>query len=329
MPIISVIIPVYNGEATIRETIESVLNQTFQDFELIIINDGSQDATLDIVDHFQDSRLKLFSYTNSGLAASRNRGISHAKSEFISFIDADDLWTADKLEAQLRALQENPTAAVAYSWTDYINESSQFLRPGGHISANGDVYAKLLVVDFLENGSNPLIRRQALMEVGGFDESLNAGEDWDILLRLAARYHFVAVPSPQILYRLSTNSMSANVVRQEAACLQVLKRAYKQAPESLQHLKKDSFANLYKYLTFKILEGSADRQRGLTAVRLLGQAVINDLSMLKKQFTWKVLFKAGVWALLPPRQAQKVITKFPNLPYVHTNLLMHFSLDVF
>jgi len=328
MPTISVVIPVYNGETTIRETIESVLNQTFQDFELIIINDGSQDATLEIVDHFQDPRIKVFSYQNAGLAASRNRGISHTKSEFISFIDADDLWTADKLEAQLRALQENPTAAVAYSWTDYINESSQFLRPGGHISANGDVYAKLLVVDFLENGSNPLIRRQALIEVGGFDESLNAGEDWDILLRLAARYHFVAVPSPQILYRLSTNSMSANVVRQEAACLQVLKRAYKQAPESLQHLKRDSFANLYKYLTFKVLEGSANQKRGITAVRFLWQAVVNDLDMLKKKITWKVLFKAGIWALLPPQQAQRVITKFPTLPGVHTNLLMHFSLDI-
>jgi hypothetical protein len=226
-------------------------------------------------------------------------------------------------------LQENTTAAVAYSWTDYINEFSQFLRPGGHITVNGDVYANLLVVDFLENGSNPLIRRQALIEVGGFDESLNAAEDWDILLRLAARYAFVAVPSPQILYRLSANSMSANVVRQEAACLQVLKRAYKQAPESLQYLKKDSFANLYKYLTFKILEGSADQKRGITAVRFLWQAVVNDLDMLKKKFTWKVLFKAVIWALLPPQQAQRVTTKFPTLPDVHTNLLMHFSLNIF
>src|SRR4028119_812278 len=112
MSLISVIIPVYNGEKTIQETIESVLNQTFTDFELIVINDGSQDATLEIVERIQDSRLKVLSYPNAGQAASRNRGLSHASGEYISFIDADDLWTPDKLEAQLRALQDNPQAAV-------------------------------------------------------------------------------------------------------------------------------------------------------------------------------------------------------------------------
>ena len=91
MPLISVIIPVYNGEITIKETIDSVLTQTFLDFELIVINDGSQDLTLKIVSSILDPRLKVFSYPNAGLAATRNRGISHASGEYISFIDADDL----------------------------------------------------------------------------------------------------------------------------------------------------------------------------------------------------------------------------------------------
>src|SRR4028118_1289230 len=255
MPIFSVIIPVYNGEKTIQETIESVLNQTFTDFELIVINDGSQDSTLEIVERIQDSRLNVFSYPNAGQAASRNRGFSHASGEYISFIDADDLWTPDKLEAQLRALQDNPQAAVAYSWTKCIDESGQFSRRGSHISATGDVYGKLLLIDFIENGSNPLIRRQALIKVGSFDESLPAAEDWDMWLRLAACYEFVAVPSSQILYRQSANSWSANVLKQGAGSLQVMERAFNQAPESLQHLKPASLANIYKGLTFKALEG--------------------------------------------------------------------------
>src|SRR3712207_3352824 len=114
MPLISVIIPVYNGEKTIQETIESVLNQTFPSFELIVINDGSHDSTLDIVSSIKDPRIKVFSYPNAGLSASRNRGISVACGEYVSFIDADDLWTPDKLEAQYKALQANPQAAVAY-----------------------------------------------------------------------------------------------------------------------------------------------------------------------------------------------------------------------
>lgn len=329
MSLISVIIPVYNGEKTIRETIESVLNQTFRDFELIILNDGSQDSTLEVVSSIQDSRLKVFSHPNAGLAASRNRGTFHAVGEYISFIDADDLWTPDKLETQLKALQDNPEAAVAYSWTNYIDESGQFLRRGGYLTANGDVYAKLLVVDFLENGSNPLIRRQALIQVGGFDESLPAAEDWDILLRLAAQYSFVAVPYPQILYRVSASSMSAHVVRQETACLKVLDRAFNQAPESLQYLKKYSMANLYRYLSFKVLDAYPDRKRGLIAARFLWQLITNDLASLKQYSTWQVLFRVAVWVLLPPHKAQRLIDSFPPLPYIHADLLMHFKTDIF
>jgi glycosyltransferase involved in cell wall biosynthesis len=102
MPTISVIIPVYNGEKTIKQTVESVLNQTFRDFELLIINDGSQDATLEIIQAINDERIQVFSYQNSGVSASRNRALTKAKGEFISFIDADDLWTPNKLELQLK-----------------------------------------------------------------------------------------------------------------------------------------------------------------------------------------------------------------------------------
>lgn len=314
MPLISVAIPVYNGEATIRETIESVLNQTFSDFELIVINDGSQDSTLDIVSSIRDPRLKVFSYPNAGLSASRNRGIDHASGEFISFLDADDLWTPDKLEAQLKALQANPQAAVAYSWTNSIDESGKYLRRGCHVTATGDVYEQLLVRNFLENGSNPLIRRQALTAVGKFDESVNAAADRDMYLRLASRYHFVAVPSPQILYRVSANSMSSNVLTQEKASLQVIERAFKQAPESLQHLKKSCLADIYTYLTFKALAVPAGRERGLTAARYFWYAVRNDPSLLRRRQTvLRVLFKIAVLVLLPSQQSQAVLTKAKSL----------------
>lgn len=327
MPLVSVIIPVYNGEQTIRETIASVLNQTFSDLELIVINDGSQDSTLEIVSTIQDFRINVFSYPNTGLAASRNRGISHAAGEYISFIDADDLWAPEKLEAQLKALQANSQAAVAYSWSDCIDESSQFLRTGGHITINGDVYAKLLLVNFLENGSNPLIRRQAFDEVGGFDESLPAAQDWDMWLRLANRYHFVAVSSPQVLYRISANSMSANIFRFEKACLQVIERGFARAPESLQYLKKDSLANLYKYLTFRALEGDLSPKKGRVAVRFLISCVKNDPSMLKqRRILLKVLLKSMAMALLPPKQAQILLNKVKNVSNINA-LLMHFQLN--
>ena len=328
MPLISVVIPVYNGEKTIKETIESILNQTFSDFELIIINDGAQDSTLEIVSTIQDPRVKVFSYPNAGLSASRNRGIKLATGEYIALIDADDLWRPDKLEAQFLALQANPKAAVAYSWTDFIDESSQVLRQGCYISASGDIYANLLVVNFLENGSNPLIRKQAFTEVGTFDESLGNAADWDMWLRLAAHYHFVAVSSPQILYRQSSNSMSSNVSKQEAECLEVIERGFSKAPESLQHLKKQSLANLYKYLTSKALEGAPEQRRGLVAARFFWHFIINDLDLLKKQIAWKVLLKIVLWLFLPPELAQRLMrTKFKTLSHIHLTLLMYSRLD--
>jgi glycosyltransferase involved in cell wall biosynthesis len=313
MPLISVIIPAYNAEKTIQETIESVLNQTFTDFELIVINDGSQDATLKVINSIPDDRLKVFSYPNAGVSASRNRGLAKAAGEFIAFLDADDLWTPDKLEAQLKALQANTQAAVAYSWTDYIDESGQFLHPGKHITENGDVYAKLLVTNILDNGSNYLIRREALNKIGGFDESLFGPEDWDLAIRLAANYQFVAVPRPQILYRMSTHSISFNLSRQEAQCLTVIERSFHQAPESLQYLKKQSLANLYQYLSFRVLEAPLERKTAQAAAHCLFQAVRNDLSVLRRSRLMLIVSLKIVTAiLLPPQQAQALLKAVKN-----------------
>lgn len=320
MPVISVVIPVFNGEKTIKETIESILNQTFKDFELIVINDGSTDKTLDIVSNIQDSRIEVYSYPNAGLSASRNRGISVANGEYISFIDADDLWTPDKLEAQFQALQEYPQAVLAYSWTDYVDEFGQFVRRASHIAISGNVYPRLLLTNFLDNGSNPLIRKQAFTEVGNFDESLFSAEDWDMYLRLAARYHFVAVPLCQVLYRISASSMSSNVSKLEIASERVIERAFSQAPESLKPLKKNSLGNLYKYLIYKALEGSPVAKKSLSAARLLWKAICVDPALLRVRVTWKILFKILVSIFLPRQLAEKLYKKKQKLFNIDTLL---------
>lgn len=310
MPSISVIIPAYNSEKTIRETIESVLQQTFSDFELIVIDDGSQDSTLEIISSMQDSRMKVFSYPNAGGAVSRNRGFSYSSGEFIAFLDSDDLWTPDKLESQLKALQENPQAAVAYSWMDCIDESGKFFRPGSHRTETGDIFAKLFLIPFVESGSNPLIRRQAFIEVGGFDESLSASQDYDLYLRLAAQYHFVAVPSTQVFYRLSSNSMTTNLRRHEVTSLLVRERAFNQAPKSLpQSLKNHSIANFYKDFTYRVLDMPPNPQRGLEALRLLWNATRYDPALVKTKVFRKVLYKIATMTLLPPKLAQSAIAK--------------------
>ncbi|MDX2215649.1 MAG: glycosyltransferase [Oculatellaceae cyanobacterium bins.114] len=308
MPLISVILPVYNGEKTIQRTVESVLKQTFTDFELLIINDGSSDRTLEIVNSMADPRIQLLSYPNSGVSASRNRGIALATGEFIAFIDADDLWTTDKLAAQLNALQTHPNAAVAYSWTDWIDESDRPLRPAGRSTATGKVYEKLLLRDFIESGSNVLVRRQALDVVGTFDETLSFAEDWDLWLRLAARYEFIAVPFPHVLYRVSSHSASCNLWQMESGSLRVIERAFQQAPESLQPLKRQVLTSRYQYFTLKALEGSLERQRGVAAARFFWTVMRYDPSWLKRSKLMLVIWvKIAIAILISPQQSWRTL----------------------
>ena len=312
-PLISVIIPAYNAEKTIKKTIHSVLNQTFSDFELIVINDGSQDSTLEIVSSISDPRIQVFSYPHIGSNPTRNRGFSHSVGEFLAFLDADDLWTADKLEAQLKALQTHPQAAVAYSWTDFIDESDQSLNQGCHITENGNVFAQLLLTCFVVSGSNPLIRRQAFIEVGGFDDLLPASQDFDLYLRLAARYEYVAVTSPQVLYRMSSNSMCSNTRRQEATSLLVRERAFNQSPEPLpQPLKRHSIANFYKSAIVRLLNDTPSRERAREAARMLWNLIRYDPAVLRKKVIVKLLYKILIFAIFPPQQAESLLNKYKS-----------------
>ncbi|AFY50941.1 glycosyl transferase [Nostoc sp. PCC 7524] len=313
MPIISVIIPVFNGERTIQETVKSVLQQTFDDFELIIINASSTDSTLDVISQFQDSRIKVFSYPKANVAVNRNRGAAYAVGEFLTFIDADDLWTPDKLEAQYKALVEYPEAAVAYSWTNCIDETGKFLRKCSTIAVTGNVYPHLLLEDFIGNGSNVMICYQAFKDVGGFDESLTNAQDSDLWLKLAARYQFVAVPKVQVLYRILTDSMSANVWKLESACLQVLERSFSHAPASLQYLKSYCLANLYKYLLYRSLEGYSDRSKIQITTKFIIYTIKTDPSILFKKTIYKALLKLILIILFTRNINNKIFSKFPSI----------------
>jgi glycosyltransferase involved in cell wall biosynthesis len=305
-PLISVIIPAYNAERTIARTLNSVLAQTYSNFELIVIDDGSDDHTLDITKSISDHRLKVFSYPHQGHSTARNHGLSHSIGEYVALIDADDLWTPDKLEAQLHALQSQPEAAVAYSWTNFIDQDDRFLRAGSYINVKGNVYSKLLGTNFIENGSNPLIRRAALTAVGQFDETLVTSPDWDMWLRLAARYSFVCVEAPQVLYRVSTHSVSANIRGMEKSCLQILNRNFATAAE-IQPLKATCFSNFYLYLSLKNLEVSQSRWSSLASLRYLAEAVKYDHSLPRRRtyLTFLTLAKIGLSVLLSPQTARQ------------------------
>ncbi len=304
-PTISIIIPAYNAEATILETIASVQQQTFSNFELIVINDGSADRTLELLSTVEDSRLKMFSYTNGGLPTARNRGISHATGEFIAFLDADDLWTPNKLEAQLAALEKHPEAGVAYSWTCNMGEKGELLYPVTPVY-NGNVYANLLVWNFLSNGSNPLIRFQAIKSTGDFDPTLKSSEDWEYWLRLATRWHFVAVSEVQVFYRRSSTSMTTKVETIKQASLIVLEKAFRTAPPELQYLKNQSFANVYQYYAEVYLRDVTNNSGLNQVIENLWKAVRLQPHISLNRYTQKLVIKVLLLRIVSPGIASKL-----------------------
>lgn len=306
VPTISVIVPAYNAEKTILETVRSIQAQTFSDFELIVINDGSKDGTVQVLEGIHDPRLKVFSYENGGLPVARNRGIDRSIGQYLSFVDADDLWTPDKLETQLAALQQNPAAGVAYSWTVLVDDQGNFLYKPDPIYYQGNIYARMLTGNFISSGSNILVRRDLVEAAGEFDPTLKSAEDWDYYLRLAQRTEFALVPKYQILYRRSSQSMTSKVDVMEKNILIVIDRAFTQAPAELQYLRPQTLSNTNLFFAYLCLTFASDE----AGIRKAGEKLAKALRIYPKNLlqrkTLRFLAKYLVLRLFPRQVAAKV-----------------------
>lgn len=307
LPRVSVVVPVYNGAGTLEATLASVWAQTFQAFEVLVINDASTDGTGPLLARQADVRLRVLdgrqTDLRSGVSAGRNRGVAEARGEFVAFLDGDDLWTPDKLARQVAALDSTPLAALAYSWTDLINGEGRVIQQGSHTVANGMVYPRLAARNFLDCGSTPLIRRRALHAVGGFDESLRGGEDWDLWLRIAADHGVVCVPAVQVLYRVHPHSAMANVTQQVSDVCRVITRAVARLPPSEERawIEQTARANLYKYVAVRLAHTAASRSGGITLLSYLGKYLLTTPEVHGQLAKVGVLLAVGTAiTLLPP-----------------------------
>ena len=313
MPTVSVVIPLYNAADTIVKAVESALAQTLSDIEVIVVDDGSTDTSLSTVGALDDSRLRVLSFDNAGAPAARNRGIAAAHSDLIALLDADDYWQPEKLVDQVAALAQHPEAALAYSWSDYVDQQGDYMCPGKRDVVKGDpesTYAKLLVSNFLENGSTPLIRKSALDEVGGFDESLPSAQDLDLYLKIAARYAFVTIPKVQVYYRITTGSITSKLLEHEHRTVHFVERTFAQAPSQFQHLKARSYAQLYRYLMLRGVEEDITPRRSLQILRHMGLMLRYEPSLLTRQ--WWLLFTVCLKAstgIMPAPMANAVLSR--------------------
>jgi glycosyltransferase involved in cell wall biosynthesis len=181
---VSIIIPAYNAEKYIAETVESVLAQSFRDLECIVVDDGSIDRTGEIAGGFGE-RVRYIRQDNAERSAARNRGIAEASGDYIGFLDADDLLLPEKLKEQVAFLEAHPEYDVVYSRVAYFRDNGERGRYSvRRATPSGDILPVLIWSNFITMNS-PLFRRGSMERVGGFNVSLSRYEDWDFLLRLA------------------------------------------------------------------------------------------------------------------------------------------------
>lgn len=211
LPLVSVIIPSYNCEPYIRQTITSVLDQSMKDLELIVVDDGSSDNTCQLVQQFGE-RVRLIRQQNARVCAARNRGIREARGQYLCFMDHDDAWFPHKLEVQLKTLQQYPQAAAVcsnficwypdaqgvYPAIDSFKLSEDLLATDPEQS--GWIYHRLLL-DCCMLTSSTMIRAKVFEHCSAFDESLPYSEDWDLWIRLSRDYPLIKLAAPTTLYR--------------------------------------------------------------------------------------------------------------------------------
>jgi glycosyltransferase involved in cell wall biosynthesis len=222
---ISVIIPAYNQGQYLAAAIQSVLSQTYQHFEIIVVDDGSTDDTRQVVDEFPDKRIRYLYQQNQGLSAARNTGIRHAMGEYLSLLDSDDLFLPTKLEVLLKRLEQDPALGMVAGQAIPFDENGLMLEKIYSIPLPEDG-AQLLLSNPLHVGS-VLVRRSAQEAVGYFDESLRSCEDWDMWLRMVrAGYRSGWVDHPVSLYRFHNAQMTRNSAQMTEASFAVLDKVF-------------------------------------------------------------------------------------------------------
>lgn len=210
-PSVSVIIPTYNRATLIKRSIQSVLKQTFDDFEVIVVDDASSDNTKEVIASLQDVRIRYFRHeSNRGGSAARNKGIEKAQGDLIAFQDSDDEWLPDKLEKQVKIIQQADSAVGAvYTGFWRIHGDTKEYIPGPHTNkTEGNIHQELLKGNFITTQA-VLIKKECLQKVGGFDDSLPRFQDWELFLRIAKHYEFRHIAEPMVLAYYTDGSISS------------------------------------------------------------------------------------------------------------------------
>ncbi len=246
-PLVSIIIPTYNRGNLISKAIDSILTQTYKNYEIIIVNDGSTDNTKEVIGKYDEDKIKYYQHAqNKGAAAAINTGIKNSNGDFISFQGSDDIWLPKKLEKEMNIFKKsNEKVGIVYSGYWYFRNHKKIYIPSPKIKIKeGDIHFELLKGNFVSGLS--LIRKICFEQVGLFDENLPNMEDWEFYIRISKHFNFKFVDEPLAIAYCTLDSESINYIKNLKSSELILQKHFESFNKN-KELLAINYANLGLY----------------------------------------------------------------------------------
>jgi glycosyltransferase involved in cell wall biosynthesis len=290
---VSVVIPAYNAAGAITPTLRSVMGQTHRALEILVVDDGSKDATAEVVRALaaEDGRIRLVQQPNGGVCAARNRGIVEASSNYVALLDADDLWAPTKIEKQLAALERaGPRAGLCYTQFVIVDGEGRITGVDPTPRPEGQVLREICSRNFVGHGSSPLVPKRVLEEVGMFDPGQIQGcEDHRLYFRIAERYEFAVVQEPLVGYRMVPGSATSNARKMMASWRSVADEMLARHPEYAREIARNGRVMRMWMVRAALINGH--RRQALKSA--LGLAATDPAFLLSEAFSrvWRKIVR--------------------------------------
>lgn len=249
-PLVSVVVPAFNAEATLRQAVDSILRQTVTDLEVIVVDDGSSDGTCARASETGDPRVRAITQMNAGPSVARNHGASIARGRYLAFLDADDMWLPRKLERQLAMLTERPGVGAVQCGVYHVDENLRVIDVRPCVSSGNALWDAVNFRNLPAFPSTVLFQREAFEHVGPFDTTLTGLEDWEMAIRTAWRCGLASVQEPLALYRMHPGNRSRGVDINVEPGFSILGRLFSDSalPEQIRRRHRSAYSSFYRSL---------------------------------------------------------------------------------
>ncbi|NJL79246.1 MAG: glycosyltransferase family 2 protein [Richelia sp. RM2_1_2] len=308
---VSVIIPLYNAEKYIARTLQSILNQTYQNIEIIIVDDESPDNSVKICQQFNDSQIKIIHQKNRGLPGARNTGIRHATGEYIAFMDADDIWLPEKLNNHIIHLENNPDVGVSFSRSAFIDETDKPLGIYQITKLHDITPLDILCRSPIGNGSAAVFKKAVFEDIKFqanlygyvedyyFDDTFMLSEDIECWVRIAltTKWKFAGLAQPLTLYRVHSQGLSTNLKVMLDSREQLFEKTSSYAPKEMATWIKPARAYHLRYVARRAITIN----QGILALKLMYRSLANYWPILIEDFqrTFETITAAVLLCIVP------------------------------